>query len=51
MIAAEACRASGAEVVQALAIVDRDEGAAELFARERIPFKALFTAAEFLAVA
>ena len=51
MIAAEACRASGAEVVQALAIVDRDEGAAELFAREHIPFKALFTAQEFLAVA
>ncbi len=50
MVAAEACRASGAEVVQALAIVDRDEGAAELFAREGIPFKAWFTAAEFLAV-
>ena len=51
MVAAEACRSSGAEVVQALAIVDRDEGATELFAREGIPFRALFTAAEFLAVA
>jgi orotate phosphoribosyltransferase len=50
LVAAEACRASGAEVVQALAIVDREEGAAELFAREAIPFKALFTASEFLAV-
>jgi orotate phosphoribosyltransferase len=50
LIAAEACRASGAEVVQALAIVDREEGATELFAREGIPFRALFTAAEFLAV-
>src|SRR5688572_15843730 len=50
MIAAEACRASDAEVVEALAIVDREEGALELFEREGIPFKALFSAAEFLAV-
>jgi orotate phosphoribosyltransferase len=51
MLAAQACRAAGAEVVQALAIVDRQEGADELFAREGIAFRALFTAAEFLAVA
>lgn len=50
MIAAEACIASGAEVVQALAIVDREDGATELFEREGVPFRALFTASEFLAV-
>jgi orotate phosphoribosyltransferase len=38
----------GAEVVLVLAIVDRQEGAAETFAAERIPFRALFTADEFL---
>jgi orotate phosphoribosyltransferase len=51
MAAAQACRTAGANVVQALAIVDRGEGADELFSRHGIPFTALFSAAEFLAVA
>jgi orotate phosphoribosyltransferase len=46
--AINAVRQEGAEVVLVLAIVDRQEGAAEAFAAEGIPFRALFTADEFL---
>ena len=46
--AVQAVRAEGAEVVLVLAMVDRQEGAAETFAAAGVPFQALFTAAEFL---
>ena len=46
--AIRAVREEGAEVVLVLAIVDRQEGATETFAAERVPFRALFTADEFL---
>jgi orotate phosphoribosyltransferase len=46
--AIRAVREEGAEVVLVLAIVDRQEGATEAFAAERVPFRALFTADEFL---
>jgi orotate phosphoribosyltransferase len=46
--AAQALREEGAEVVLVLTIVDRLEGAAENFAAERLPFRALFTAEDFL---
>jgi orotate phosphoribosyltransferase len=40
---------TGAEVLLVLSIVDRGEGAAELYAQRQIPFRALFRAQEFLA--
>jgi orotate phosphoribosyltransferase len=46
MKAIEAVRAEGAEVIKVLTMVDRQEGAAEAFARVGIPFAALVTAAE-----
>ena len=46
--AVEAVRAEGAKVLLVLAMVDRQEGAAETFAQAGVPFRALFTAAEFL---
>lgn len=44
--AIEAVRAEGAEVIKVLTMVDRQEGAAEAFAKAGIPFAALVTAAE-----
>jgi orotate phosphoribosyltransferase len=49
LVAVRACKAVGAEVVMVISIVDREEGAAETFANEKIPFKSLFTASTFLA--
>jgi orotate phosphoribosyltransferase len=46
--AVKAVRDEGAEIVLVLTMVDRQEGAAESFAAEGIPFRALFTAEEFL---
>jgi orotate phosphoribosyltransferase len=46
--AVEAVTAEGANVVLVLTIVDRLEGASETFAAARLPFRALFTADEFL---
>jgi orotate phosphoribosyltransferase len=48
MQAIRAVREDGAEVVLVLSIVDRQEGATEAFAAEGVPFRALFTAEEFL---
>jgi orotate phosphoribosyltransferase len=48
MKAVEACREAGADVVLVITAVDREEGAAATFARAAIPFRALFTASEFL---
>jgi orotate phosphoribosyltransferase len=49
MQAIRACSDEGAKVVLAVSIVDREEGARELFEKEGIPFKSLFSASEFLA--
>jgi orotate phosphoribosyltransferase len=46
--AAEAIEAEGGKVVLVLSVVDRLEGAAEAFAAAGLPFRALFTAEEFL---
>jgi orotate phosphoribosyltransferase len=46
MKAIEAVRAEGAQVIKVLTMVDRQEGAAEAFAKAGIPFAALVTAAE-----
>lgn len=46
--AVKAVRDEGAEIMLVLTMVDRQEGAAETFAAEGIPFRALFTAEEFL---
>jgi orotate phosphoribosyltransferase len=47
--AAEAIKAEGGKVVLVLSVVDRLEGAADAFAAAGLPFRALFTAEEFLA--
>jgi orotate phosphoribosyltransferase len=46
--ALDACLGEGARVVLALSIVDREDGATQAFAARGIPFKALFSASEFL---
>ena len=46
--AIEAVRQEGGNILQVIAIVDRLEGAAETFAAEKLPFRALYTADEFL---
>jgi orotate phosphoribosyltransferase len=51
MQAVEAVRSAGANVLLVLSIVDREEGAAEFYATNSIPFGALFRVSEFLAAA
>jgi orotate phosphoribosyltransferase len=46
--AVKAVRDEGAEIALVLTMVDRQEGAAETFAAEGIPYRALFKAEEFL---
>ena len=46
--AVAALREEGANILLVLTIVDRLEGAAETFAAEKLPFRALYTADEFL---
>lgn len=48
MQAVEAAREAGATIVMVLSIVDRQEGAAEAYAKAGLPFGSLFTAAEFM---
>ena len=48
MQAVEQVRAAGGRVALVLSILDRGEGAAELYASAGIPFKSLFRAEEFL---
>jgi orotate phosphoribosyltransferase len=50
MDAVRAVQEAGATVALVLAILDRGEGAAELYAKAGIPFTSLFRAEEFLAV-
>ena len=49
MDAVKAVEEAGAKVLLVISILDRGEGAAELYAKAGIPFKSLFTAEEFLA--
>lgn len=46
--AVEQVRAAGGKVALVLSILDRGEGAAELYAANNVPFKSLFRAEEFL---
>lgn len=46
--AVDAVRQSGGEVVLVYTMVDRDEGAAENFAKAGVPFRSLYKASEFL---
>lgn len=46
--AVEACNEVGANVVLVVSLVDRQEGAVDAFAARKLPFHALFNAAEFL---
>jgi orotate phosphoribosyltransferase len=48
LVAMQACRAEGAEVVLVISIVDREEGASEVFAKEHVPFRSLYQASMFL---
>jgi orotate phosphoribosyltransferase len=48
MQAVNVLREEGANIVLVVTIVDRLEGAAETFAAEKLPFRALYTADEFL---
>jgi len=48
MQAIEEVRAAGGTVALVLSILDRGEGAAELYAAAGVPFKSLFRAEEFL---
>jgi orotate phosphoribosyltransferase len=48
MDAVQAVTEAGAKVALVISILDRGEGAAELYAKAGIPFKSLFTAEEFL---
>ena len=48
MQAVEAVRAEGAEVALVLTMIDREEGASETFAAAGLPFRALYSASEFL---
>jgi orotate phosphoribosyltransferase len=50
MKAVDAVRMEGAEVVRVIAIVDREEGAAETFANAGLPFTALITAGKLRGV-
>src|SRR6201987_4138385 len=46
--AVETAREAGAEVALVLTMVDREEGAAETFAKAGLPFRWLYRASEFL---
>ena len=49
LLAVKAARQAGGNVMLVLSILDRGEGAAALYAAERIPFRSLFHGSEFLA--
>lgn len=48
MIAVRAAQSSGAKIILVLSIVDREEGADQLYQEQQIPFEAIFTARDFL---
>ena len=41
-----ALRAAGVEVIAAICVIDREQGGAEAFAQQGVPFQALFTRAQ-----
>ena len=43
MATLEALREAGADVLSVLAVVDREEGGTDAFARAGVPYQALFT--------
>lgn len=47
MLAVDAARKSGANIVMLLAVVDREEGAADFYKAKNIPFRPLFRLEEF----
>jgi orotate phosphoribosyltransferase len=47
MLAVEAARKAGANVVRLLAVVDREEGAVDFYKTKNIPFRSLFRIGEF----
>ena len=49
MDAVQVVKAAGAEVALVISILDRSQGASELYAEAGVPFKSLFKAEEFLA--
>jgi orotate phosphoribosyltransferase len=49
MQAVKAVQAAGASVLLVLSIVDREEGAAEFYRKENVPFDCLFRVSEFMA--
>ena len=48
MKAVEAVRDAGGEVAFVFTMVDREEGATEFFNEQKMPFRALYRAKEFL---
>jgi orotate phosphoribosyltransferase len=48
MIAVDAVKAAGANVLLVLSIVDREEGATEFYAKAGVPFDRLFTTSDFM---
>jgi orotate phosphoribosyltransferase len=48
MKAVEAVREAGGEVTLVFTMVDREEGATEFFAEQKLPFRSLYRATEFL---
>jgi orotate phosphoribosyltransferase len=49
MIAVDAVHEAGGEVILGLSVVDREQGAAETYGKRNIPFRAVFSARDFLA--
>ena len=48
MIAVDAVHEAGGEVILGLSVVDREQGAAETYGKRGIPFRAVFSARDFL---
>jgi orotate phosphoribosyltransferase len=48
MIAVDAVKEAGAEVLLVLSVVDRQEGASDFFREKSIKFECLFTTADFI---
>ena len=46
--AAEAVRSAGAAVIKVISVVDRQEGATDIFAAHGLPFEAVFTRDDFI---
>jgi orotate phosphoribosyltransferase len=51
LVAVKELQAAGAQIVLVISILDRQQGAADLYKAEGLPFQSLFTASEFLSAA